>query len=54
MTETSSFRDAYRYPGFLPACRLRRQDEEPHGFIVPLRRRRKKVSAATACVRQAA
>lgn len=50
MAKTSSLRDAYRYPGFLPAHRVRREDEEPYGFIVPLHRRRKKVCAVVACV----
>ena len=50
MPQTSSLRDAYRYPGFLPAFRVHRQDEEPYGFIVPLHRRRKKVCAVVACV----
>jgi hypothetical protein len=48
MSKTTSLRDAYRHPGFLPALRARTDDDDPDTFVVSLRRRRKKTSAAVA------
>jgi hypothetical protein len=45
MPHSSSLRDAYRFPGFQPAQRIR---EEGHGYVVPLTRRRKKVTVVAA------
>jgi hypothetical protein len=45
MPHSTSLRDAYRFPGFQPAQRVR---EEGPGFIVPLSRRRKKVTVVAA------
>lgn len=43
MSQSTSLRDAYRFPGFQPAQRVR---EEGHGYVVPLSRRRKKAPVA--------
>ena len=48
MSKTTSLRDAYRHPGFVPALRARTADDDPDAFVVSLRRRRKKTSAAVA------
>lgn len=45
MPPSTSLRDAYRLPGFHPAQRVR---EEGHGYVVPLSRRRKKVTVVGA------
>lgn len=45
MPKSTSLRDAYRFPGFHPAQRIR---EEGHGYVVPLSRRRKKVTVVAA------
>jgi hypothetical protein len=48
MAKTSSLRDAYRHPGFLPAARVEADSDQPDTFVLPLRRCRKKTSAAVA------
>lgn len=48
MSKTTSLRDAYRRPGFMPALRARTDEGDPDTFVVSLRRRRKKTSAAVA------
>jgi hypothetical protein len=48
MSKTTSLRDAYRHPGFVPALRAEADTDNPDTFIVPLRRRRKKTSAGVA------
>jgi hypothetical protein len=45
MPPSTSLRDAYRFPGFHPVQRVR---EEGHGYVVPLLRRRKKVTVVAA------
>jgi hypothetical protein len=48
MPETQSLRDAYRHSGFVPAINIRIDPNAPEVYILPLRRRQKKRSAAHA------
>jgi hypothetical protein len=48
MAKTTSLRDAYRHPGFLPAAQVEADRDDPDAFVLPLRRRRKKTSAVVA------
>ena len=46
MPKRHSLRDAYRHPGFVPALTVRVDPDAPEVYVLPLRRRQKKRSAA--------
>ena len=48
MPKTHSLRDAYRYPGFVPAMTVRIEPDAPTDYVLSLTRRQKKRSAASA------
>lgn len=48
MSKNASLRDAYRYPGFVPAMTISINAETPEVYVLPLRRRQKKRSVAHA------
>ena len=45
MPKTHSLRDAYRYPGFVPAMTVRVEPDAPADYVLSLTRRHKKRSA---------
>jgi hypothetical protein len=47
MENLHHLRDTYRFPGLEPAASVHGYPGEPKAIILPLRRRRKKRSAAT-------
>ena len=48
MPKTHSLRDAYRYPGFVPAVTVRVEPDAPTDYVLSLTRRQKKRCAASA------
>ena len=53
MSQTTPLSAAYQHPGFVPEPLARIEDDDPDTFILPLRRRQKKTSAAGAVTRAA-
>jgi hypothetical protein len=48
MSQTVPLSSAYQHAGFIPELLARVEDDSPDTFILPLRRRQKKTSAAGA------